>query len=114
MYPIAMHFAKSAAANALVEGLKSVELCQAYILMSNYDVPTRRLDEDRSWLYTGFAIRCARPFQSTTHVLLRSNAAAQFQNCDRPGSASPVAEETGNGTARTGDVEPRANMDQLL
>jgi hypothetical protein len=70
MYPIAMHFAKSAAANALIDGQKSVELCQAYILMSNYDVPAQRLEEDHSWLYTGLAIRCARLVQST---LAKSN-----------------------------------------
>ena len=54
-----MHFAKSAAANALIDGWKSVELCQAYILMSIYSVPARRWEEDRSWLYTGLAIRIA-------------------------------------------------------
>ncbi|KAH8976971.1 fungal-specific transcription factor domain-containing protein [Lactarius hatsudake] len=59
VYPIAMHFAKSAAANALVDGRKSVELCQAYILMSIYAVPARRLEEDCSWLYAGLAIRIA-------------------------------------------------------
>ena len=57
-----MHFAKSAVANALVDGWKSVELCQAYILMSIYAVPTHRWVEDRSWLYTGLAIRCAPVF----------------------------------------------------
>jgi hypothetical protein len=59
IYPIAMHFAKHSAANALVDGWKSVELCQAYILMSIYAVPARRWEEDRSWLYTGLAIRLA-------------------------------------------------------
>jgi hypothetical protein len=54
-----MHFAKRAAANALVDGGKSVELCQAYILMSIYAVPVPRWEEDRSWLYAGLAIRCA-------------------------------------------------------
>ena len=57
IYPIAMHFAKHSAANALIDGWKSVELCQAYILMSIYAVPARRWEEDRSWLYTGLAIR---------------------------------------------------------
>jgi len=65
VYPIAMHFAKSAAANALIDGYKSVELCQAYILLSIYSVPARRWEEDRSWLYTGLAIRCAH-LQSAT------------------------------------------------
>ncbi|THH12044.1 hypothetical protein EW146_g7836 [Bondarzewia mesenterica] len=60
VYPIAMHFAKSAAANSLIDGWKSVELCQAYILMSIYAVPARRWEDDRSWLYTGLAIRCVR------------------------------------------------------
>ena len=47
VYPIAMHFAKSAASSALIDGWKSVELCQAYILMSIYAVPARRWEEDR-------------------------------------------------------------------
>ncbi|KAG2018650.1 priB protein, variant 3 [Coprinopsis cinerea AmutBmut pab1-1] len=59
IYPIAMHFAKHSAATALIDGWKSVELCQAYILMSIYSVPARRWEEDRSWLYTGLAIRIA-------------------------------------------------------
>ncbi|KAF5345063.1 hypothetical protein D9758_010418 [Tetrapyrgos nigripes] len=59
IYPIAMHFAKHSAATALTDGWKSVELCQAYILMSIYSVPARRWEEDRSWLYTGLAIRIA-------------------------------------------------------
>lgn len=59
IYPIAMHFAKHSAANALIDGWKSVELCQAYILMSIHAVPARRWEEDRSWLYTGLAIRIA-------------------------------------------------------
>ncbi|KAI1793795.1 hypothetical protein LXA43DRAFT_206444 [Ganoderma leucocontextum] len=59
IYPIAMHFAKHAAASALLNGWKSVELSQAYILMSLYGVPARRWEEDRNWLYTGLAIRIA-------------------------------------------------------
>ncbi|KAG1785452.1 uncharacterized protein HD556DRAFT_1249829 [Suillus plorans] len=54
-----MHFAKHSAANALIDGWKSVELCQAYILMSIYAVPARRWEEDRSWLYTGLTTRIA-------------------------------------------------------
>ncbi|KAL5501248.1 hypothetical protein ACEPAH_9635 [Sanghuangporus vaninii] len=59
IYAIAMHFAKHAAATALIDGWKSVELCQAYILMAVYAVPARRWEEDRSWLYIGLAIRLA-------------------------------------------------------
>ncbi|KAJ7573951.1 fungal-specific transcription factor domain-containing protein [Mycena floridula] len=59
IYPIAMHFAKHSAQNTLIDGWKSVELCQAYILMSIYAVPARRWEKDQSWLYTGLAIRIA-------------------------------------------------------
>ncbi|KAJ6479456.1 hypothetical protein C8R47DRAFT_983369, partial [Mycena vitilis] len=59
IYPIAMHFARHSAVNALIDGWKSVELCQAYILMSIYSVPARKWEEDRSWLYVGLAIRIA-------------------------------------------------------
>ncbi|KAF8579154.1 hypothetical protein K439DRAFT_1360225 [Ramaria rubella] len=59
IYKYAMHFAKSAAATSLIDGWKSVELCQAYLLMSIYSVPARRWEEDRSWLYLGLAIRIA-------------------------------------------------------
>jgi len=68
VYPIAMHFAKSAASSALIDGWKSVELCQAYILMSIYAVPARRWEEDRSWLYTGLAIRCASLPQRAVYI----------------------------------------------
>lgn len=57
IYPIAMHFAMREAANALIDGWKSVELCQAYILLSTYGVPAKRWEEDRGWLYIGLAIR---------------------------------------------------------
>ncbi|CAE6525117.1 unnamed protein product [Rhizoctonia solani] len=57
LYTIAMHFAKQSAATALIDGWKSVELVQAYILMSVYPVPARRWEEDRTWLYLGLAIR---------------------------------------------------------
>ena len=68
-----MHFAKSAAANALVDGYKSVELCQAYILLSIYSVPARRWEEDRSWLYTGLAIRYAHIFFKMHQEVVDSN-----------------------------------------
>jgi hypothetical protein len=54
-----MHFAKSEASSALIHGWKSVELCQAYILMAVYGPPARRWEEDRGWIFTGLAIRVA-------------------------------------------------------
>ena len=75
-----MHFAKSAASSALVDGWKSVELCQAYILMSIYGVPARRWEEDRSWLYTGLAIRCASFSQSVSVSMVKSNVATTSES----------------------------------
>jgi len=39
---VAMHFAKNAAASALLDSWKSIKLCQANILMSIYAAPPRR------------------------------------------------------------------------
>lgn len=69
IYPIAMHFAKHSAANALIDGWKTVELCQAYILLSIYAVPAKRWEEDRGWLYTGLAIRYVN-CKSVRHITL--------------------------------------------
>ncbi|PBK66478.1 hypothetical protein ARMSODRAFT_1047410 [Armillaria solidipes] len=60
IYPIAMHFAKWSTANALVlDNMKNIELCQAYILMSIYAAPERSWDRDQTWLYMGIAISIA-------------------------------------------------------
>ncbi|KAF8508416.1 hypothetical protein BU17DRAFT_70815 [Hysterangium stoloniferum] len=53
----AMYFAKHAAAIAFIDGVKSVEMAQAYLLMSVYGLPARRWEEDRSWFYGGLASR---------------------------------------------------------
>ncbi|KAF8881560.1 hypothetical protein BD779DRAFT_1545499 [Infundibulicybe gibba] len=86
VYPIAMHFAKHSAANALINGWKSVELCQAYILMSIYAVPARRWEDDRSWLYTGLAIRIATDLnlhQQEREILNRTRVWMMCSNLDR-------------------------------
>jgi hypothetical protein len=57
LYADLMHYAQLAAGTALISGQKSVEVCQAYILLSLYPVPARRWEDDRSWLYLGMAIR---------------------------------------------------------
>ncbi|KAK0440527.1 hypothetical protein EV421DRAFT_1737193 [Armillaria borealis] len=72
IYPIAMHFAKHSAARALIhDEMKSVELCQAYILMSSYAVPERSWERDLSWLYTGLAIR---PWMMKEDAIIRLSA----------------------------------------
>ncbi|PVG01932.1 hypothetical protein CPB86DRAFT_751962 [Serendipita vermifera] len=59
LYSIAMHFAMGSAASSLMDSKKSVELCQAYLLLSIWPLPSRKYDEDRTWLYLGLAIRMA-------------------------------------------------------
>ena len=58
IYGMAIHFAKAAAANAVIDGWKTVEMCQAFALWSVYNPPARRWEEDRAWCYTGIAFRC--------------------------------------------------------
>ncbi|OCH94437.1 hypothetical protein OBBRIDRAFT_722948 [Obba rivulosa] len=59
LYLEAMKYARLAAGTALIGGQKSVEVVQAYILLSLYPVPSHRWEDDRSWLYLGLAIRMA-------------------------------------------------------
>lgn len=58
VYPMAVHMAKAAAANAFLDGCKTVEMCQAFAIMSAYMPPARRWDEDRQFFYSGIAFRC--------------------------------------------------------
>ncbi|KAI0830360.1 hypothetical protein BC628DRAFT_1408462 [Trametes gibbosa] len=57
IYGMAIHFAKAAAANAIIDGWKTVEMIQAFALWSVYNPPARRWEEDRAWCYTGIAFR---------------------------------------------------------
>lgn len=52
-----MEFAKDAAGEAL-NGSKSVDVCQAYLLMAVYPRPKKRWSQDNRWLLMGVAIRC--------------------------------------------------------
>ena len=111
IYPIAMHFAKHAAANALITGWKSVELAQAYIILSIYGVPARRWEEDRGWLYTGLAIRCVVPRPRDARGALLTNAA---QNRHRSQLAPFSHHEADERDARTRGDEQGQGLDQLL
>lgn len=52
-----MEFARDCAGKGLVEGIRSVEVCQAYLIMAMYPEPKKKWAEDRSWLLMGVAIR---------------------------------------------------------
>ncbi|KAF9005589.1 fungal-specific transcription factor domain-containing protein [Cyathus striatus] len=59
MYALAMEFARDAAGKNLIEGRRSLDICQAYLIMAVYPVPKKKWTEDRSWLLMGVAIRMA-------------------------------------------------------
>ena len=57
LYKLAIHFARAAAASAFIDGWKCVEMCQAYMMLVGYAVPTQRYEESRSGFYSGVAGR---------------------------------------------------------
>ena len=59
MYPTAMYLARQEAGAAFLTCQKRVEVVQAYYLLSLYPIPSRRGEDDRSWIYLGQAIRMA-------------------------------------------------------
>ncbi|TRM57554.1 fungal-specific transcription factor domain-containing protein [Schizophyllum amplum] len=60
IYELAMTFARTAAGKALVDGFKSVDACQAYLLLGTYPMPKRNFADDRSWMFLGVAVRMAQ------------------------------------------------------
>ncbi|KAI4522795.1 hypothetical protein K525DRAFT_222833 [Schizophyllum commune Loenen D] len=59
VYPQLMRFAHLAAGTALISGTKTVDMCHAFILLALYPMPTKRWEDDRSWIFLGTAIRIA-------------------------------------------------------
>jgi hypothetical protein len=106
-----MHFAKHSAANALIDGWKSVELCQAYILMSIYAVPAKKWEEDRSWLYTGLAIRYVICHDDS---ILRDGEPLLLQDCDRFEFTSCINGEAPKRTAGKRNIESDACVAYML
>ena len=70
-----MDFARDAAGRALIDGSKSVDVCQAYLLMAVYPVPKKKWAEDRSWLLMGVAIR----YVSIIRLALMFDSAAEWR-----------------------------------
>ncbi|KAI8443535.1 fungal-specific transcription factor domain-containing protein [Phakopsora pachyrhizi] len=51
--------AKRIAFDVMVKGYKSVEVVQAFVLLSHWNQPAERFEEDRTWAFSGIAIRMA-------------------------------------------------------
>lgn len=56
LYKFTMDVVGNAATLALEKGLKTIETCQAYILLSLYPVPQKKWTDDRRWLMIGVAV----------------------------------------------------------
>lgn len=52
-----MQYVQLAAGTALISGTKNEEMCAGYLLMQLYPVPSKRWEEERSWIYLGVGIR---------------------------------------------------------
>ncbi|KZV73082.1 hypothetical protein PENSPDRAFT_649168 [Peniophora sp. CONT] len=59
LYPIAMTYARRAAAHSFLSGAKRVEAVQAFILLALYPQPVVKWEDDRCFLFLGHAIRLA-------------------------------------------------------
>ncbi|CAE6465342.1 unnamed protein product [Rhizoctonia solani] len=66
-YTTLIKYAKIAATQVLFDGSKSIESCQAFLLLSIYQPPVRRWQDDRSGLYLSFAIRLAQDLDLDVH-----------------------------------------------
>lgn len=56
LYQLTMDVVGDAATGAIEKALKTIETCQAYILLSLYPVPQKRWTDDRRWLTIGVAV----------------------------------------------------------
>ncbi|KIK59748.1 hypothetical protein GYMLUDRAFT_44187 [Collybiopsis luxurians FD-317 M1] len=63
LYALAKDFAREGAGKALVDGSKSIDICQAFLILGVYPSPKKRWAEDRSWLLMGVAIRMAQELE---------------------------------------------------
>ncbi|KAI0315937.1 hypothetical protein OF83DRAFT_306019 [Amylostereum chailletii] len=70
VHSIAMHIAKTAAANTLIDGFKSVELCQAHVLMSMYSE-----GEDHGWIDAWLALQIAADLKLQQPLALDATSA---------------------------------------
>ena len=73
----------------LLGGYKSVEISQAFLILTTYSRPTNRLVDDRSWQYLGFAIRTAtevgvnRTVTPSENLLGNEQVARRVRNRER-------------------------------
>lgn len=60
LYTSLLEFARDAAGKALVQGNKTVDECQAFLLIAVYQAPKKRWEDQRGWLHMGIAFSLAQ------------------------------------------------------
>ncbi|SNX82137.1 uncharacterized protein MEPE_00843 [Melanopsichium pennsylvanicum] len=83
------HWQEKLLPTILLGGYKSVEISQAFLILTTYSRPTNRLVDDRSWQYLGFAIRTAtevgvnRKVTPSENLLGNEQVARRVRNRER-------------------------------
>ena len=60
LYTACLRKAKKSAFDVISRGIKSPEIVQGFLLLTLYNQPAERFEEDRTWLFAGVAIRMAQ------------------------------------------------------
>ncbi|PWN52875.1 hypothetical protein IE53DRAFT_377774 [Violaceomyces palustris] len=63
------HFKKVLLPTVLLEGYRSAEIAQAFIVAGSYHPPTSTLSQDRAWSYLGYAIRMAAELDMNSKIV---------------------------------------------
>lgn len=59
LYKKCLKSAKKAAFDVMAKGFKSIEICQGFLLLANWNQPAERFEEERSYQFSGIAFRMA-------------------------------------------------------
>lgn len=59
MCPVFVEFARDLAGKTLVDGRKTIDECQAFLIQSAYQLPRKRFEDQRTWLTMGLAFTLA-------------------------------------------------------
>ncbi|THH09165.1 hypothetical protein EW145_g2214 [Phellinidium pouzarii] len=63
MIPLFIEFARDLGGKALVQGRKTIDECQAFLIHSVYQTPRKRFEDQRGWLTMGLAFSLANELQ---------------------------------------------------
>lgn len=73
LYVKCLRKAKKAAFDVMSRGLKSTEIVQAFLMLTLYNQPAERFEEDPTWLFAGVAIRMAQDLNLHRKTVVQSD-----------------------------------------